>query len=342
MPPLVSVVIPTFNRAGLLPRAIDSVNRQTMPDWEILVVDDGSTDDTTGVLNGLKAKLGARLRVERQENTGSSAARNRGIELACGAFVGFLDSDDEWLPAKLERQLQLFEMAPRLGMVYCDSAFVDGEGIRHDSVLTEFAPHARRAIGSPIAEQMYECPQAFDVLLEEYFISTIVGLVRREVLNPPDRSPIRFRPSLTYAEEWLFYLQVAERCAVGFVDEPLVLHHHTPGSVSRIDPQRNHVGRYDTIRAMLGEFPSLSPARRRVVRGNLARACRQLAYDAERAGQWRMARDRWCEAMRYRPSSSDARHWVTAAWRTLVGRRSSNATSVEPRGGVGTRKASAT
>lgn len=342
MPPLVSVVIPTFNRAGLLPRAIESVVRQTVSDWEIIVVDDGSTDDTADVLTGLQATLRARLRVERQENAGSSAARNRGIDLASGSFVGLLDSDDEWLPTKLERQLRLFELAPRLGMVYCDSACVDVEGARHESVLKEFAPCARRAVGRAIADRMYECPNAFDVLLEEYFISTIVGLVRREALDPPAASPIRFGVDLFYAEEWLFYLQVAERCSVGFVDEPLVLHHQTPGSVSRSDPKRNHIGRCHTIRAMLREFPTLSPCRRRAVLGNLARACRQLAYDAERAERWREARDRWGEAVRCQPSVGDVSHWIAAAWRAFLARRPVRGIGIEREGSVRARKASAT
>lgn len=97
----VSVVIPTFNRAGLLPRAIDSVLAQTRPADEILVVDDGSSDDTRAVV----ARYGERVHYLWQPNAGVSAARNRGVRAAAHDLIAFLDSDDYWLPHKLERQL---------------------------------------------------------------------------------------------------------------------------------------------------------------------------------------------------------------------------------------------
>jgi glycosyltransferase involved in cell wall biosynthesis len=101
--PAVSVVIPTFNRAGFLRQAIDSVRAQSFPDWELVVVDDGSTDDTQALLADV---AGPRLRVARREPSGAAAApRNLGIEMARGRWVAFLDSDDRWLAAKLETQL---------------------------------------------------------------------------------------------------------------------------------------------------------------------------------------------------------------------------------------------
>ena len=104
--PAVSVVIPTFDRAELVLRAIESVLAQTYRDFEVVVVDDGSTDDTRHVLDA----LGPPVRVVRHEvNRGRSAARNTGIRAARGRFIGFLDADDIWLPEKLERQVPLLE-----------------------------------------------------------------------------------------------------------------------------------------------------------------------------------------------------------------------------------------
>lgn len=97
--PQVSVVIPTFNRAGLLPRAMNSVFRQTFSDWELVVVDDGSTDNTESVVRN-HASTTVRY-VRHLECRGEAAARNTGIALANGSFVAFLDSDDEWLPENL-------------------------------------------------------------------------------------------------------------------------------------------------------------------------------------------------------------------------------------------------
>lgn len=103
--PLVSVVIPTYNRAGIIAKAVSSVLTQTYREIEVIIVDDGSTDDTSAAL----AEFGERIRVIRQSNAGPSAARNRGAAVARGEYLAFLDSDDIWLPGKIERQVQLME-----------------------------------------------------------------------------------------------------------------------------------------------------------------------------------------------------------------------------------------
>ena len=106
-PTIVSAIIPTYNRAHLVTEAIDSVLAQTYPHIEVIVVDDGSTDDTMARL----APYGSRIRVIRQENAGPAAARNKGIAASSGGLVAFLDSDDLWLPAKIERQVRLLQKA---------------------------------------------------------------------------------------------------------------------------------------------------------------------------------------------------------------------------------------
>src|SRR5688500_9781977 len=108
--PIVSVVIPTYNRAHLIRRAIDSVVAQTFADWELIVVDDASKDDAEGVV---RSYGDSRMRYVRHDvNKGASAARNTGLYAAHGEFVAFLDSDDEWLPEKLASQVELFRANP--------------------------------------------------------------------------------------------------------------------------------------------------------------------------------------------------------------------------------------
>src|SRR5262245_49674035 len=96
--PLVSVVMPTYNRADTIQRAIKSVQAQTFADWELIVIDDGSTDDTAAFID----QSDPRVKVIRQENRGFVGARNRGLSEGIGKYFAFLDSDDEWMPFHLE------------------------------------------------------------------------------------------------------------------------------------------------------------------------------------------------------------------------------------------------
>lgn len=134
--PRVSVVITAFNRADTIARAVDSVRRQTLSDWEIVLVDDASTDDTMAVAEGLGEPL---LRLIRNPvNRGIGGAKNVGIDAARGAFVAFLDSDDDWDPEKLDRQLAALEAEPDVPL--CFTAF----RVRRPDGLKEVIRRPRR------------------------------------------------------------------------------------------------------------------------------------------------------------------------------------------------------
>ena len=118
--PKVSVVIPTYERIETLPRSLDSVINQTFSDWELIVVDDGSTDGTDEmILRDYPA-----VRLHRQENAGVSFARNAGVALTAGEWIAFLDSDDAWLPEKLERQLSALANEPELRLSHTDEIWI--------------------------------------------------------------------------------------------------------------------------------------------------------------------------------------------------------------------------
>jgi len=125
--PTVSVIISTYNRAHLIGRAIQSVLNQTYQDFEVIVVDDGSTDNTEEIV---KSFNDPRIRYIRHEkNKGAAAARNTGIKAARGKYIAFQDSDDEWLPEKLEKQMKVFENAPpEAGVVYTDMQRINEDG----------------------------------------------------------------------------------------------------------------------------------------------------------------------------------------------------------------------
>ncbi len=296
--PTVSVIIPTYNRADLLPRALDSVIAQTFEDWEIVLIDDGSTDGTASLVDSYKRRLGERIVYTRQPNTGCGGARNRGIDAARGRFVAFLDSDDEYLPNKLERQLELFAHRPELGLVYGDYAYIDTDGVRHGSVFDTHALLAREVAYETVAPGLCVCTGSlFDVLLRGYFIATILGMVRREVLG----DTIRWSPDPSYSAEWLFFLKVARTCSAGFVDEPLCLHHYVTGSATRTDKHRNLLRLRNLLLEMNTAFDDVTRAQRAVIRRHLVKNYRQLGYDAFNAGDYREAYGYLVEVARRQP-----------------------------------------
>ena len=117
--PKVSVIIPTYNRAILLGRAIESVLNQTFQDFELIIIDDGSTDNTDEVIKEFQKKDNRIVYLKHDKNRGGSAARNTGIKASRGEYIAFLDSDDEWLPEKLEKQINVFKkLSDNIGLVY--------------------------------------------------------------------------------------------------------------------------------------------------------------------------------------------------------------------------------
>lgn len=139
--PTVSVIIPTYNRSKMLFRAIQSVLNQTYQDYEVIVVDDGSTDNTEKVIRDLQEKDDRIRYVKHEKNKGGAAARNTGIREASVKYIAFLDSDDEWVPEKLQKQINLIEHSSKqTGVVYSyyKSYYLDGTTRIWTPKLTNF------------------------------------------------------------------------------------------------------------------------------------------------------------------------------------------------------------
>jgi glycosyltransferase involved in cell wall biosynthesis len=138
--PKVSVIIPTYNRADLLPRAIQSVINQTYKDWELLIIDDGSTDNTKEIVEGF-IKKDSRIKYFYEENSGAPGRpKNFGIQKSNGKYIAFLDSDDEWLPEKLERQISVFKLDDNIGLVSCEAFIADQDGNIVDRIRMDQVP----------------------------------------------------------------------------------------------------------------------------------------------------------------------------------------------------------
>jgi glycosyltransferase involved in cell wall biosynthesis len=194
----VSVVIPTYNRQAMLGEAIDSVLAQTYAHVELIVVDDGSTDGTRALLSS----YGDRLGVLRQPRRGVSAARNRGVAAARGALVAFLDSDDLWLPAKLEVQAAFFGAHPHA--LICQT-----EEIWHRD--------GRRV--NPGKRHRKPSGEIFERSLELCLVSPSAVMIRRELLERVGG----FDERLPACEDYDLWLRIGCRHPVHLIDRPLVV-----------------------------------------------------------------------------------------------------------------------
>jgi len=211
--PLISAIIPTYNRADLVGDAIDSILAQTYPNVEIIVVDDGSTDNTKERL----ARYGDRIRIIYQRNAGPSAARNRGIAASHGEFISFLDSDDLWLPVKLERQIDLLEQAGE-SIPCCLSNIMMRWSDRDIASFTISSLHP------PLSEGIWTNPA--EILATRFVLFNQGAVIRRSALAAIGT----FDESLRLLEDYEFALRLSLAGPWTFIAEPLVIWRETAGS----------------------------------------------------------------------------------------------------------------
>ena len=197
MTPDVSVIIPTYNRRAMVCEAIDSVLAQSFRAFELIVIDDGSTDGTVEEL----ARLDETIRIERIEHRGPAAARNRGVEMARAPLIAFLDSDDLWAPTKLERQLAFMRDESRL-RDFADQRNLDSHGRRVNPGLR----HRKRG-GDIFIDSLRTC-----------LISMSATMMRTDLF----RSLGGFDESMDAAEDYDLWLRILIDREAGLLDEPLV------------------------------------------------------------------------------------------------------------------------
>ncbi len=272
-PPLVSVVIPTYNRADTVGHAVESVRAQTFTDYEIIVVDDGSRDNTAAVV----ARFGDAVRYIAQPNGGVAVARNRGVAEARGRYVAFLDSDDAWLPAKLERQMAFVAQRPELGFAYADARVVDESG-RELGV---------KPVQRPVADTL-------EALLQGNFIPTLTVVARRDAVQAVGG----FDPQLRGPEDYDLWMRLAARYPFAGVRETLAVYHQSGSGLSG-DPNKIYAEYLKIFRKLLGheEFA----AHRAQVRRRLAVSHYLLAKGRYEQGRFAEARREFAAALRMLP-----------------------------------------
>jgi glycosyltransferase involved in cell wall biosynthesis len=288
--PRVSVVIATYNYGCYIRGAIESVLAQTLQDFEIIVVDDGSIDETPELVRPFLDD--ARVRYLRTDHLGQPAAKNAGIRAATGRYVAFLDADDLWLPTKLEKQVALFERSgPEVGVVICRRRWIDEQG--------NLLPYGERS------------PQRGDVLAQIFhrpFICFSSSMIHRDVLEDVGL----FDESIPMSIDYDLWLRIALRYHFDFVDDPLVLYRTGHANLSTRLSERIWCVRKIIYRFLdeLGGRARLDPSFVRMV---LAEHCCDIAVSAGQGRPW--FRFLWyLRALGYRPHHAPAWRELALGW----------------------------
>jgi glycosyltransferase involved in cell wall biosynthesis len=214
MIPRVSVIVPAYNAAAYLPYAIDSVLAQTYRDWEIVIVNDGSTDHTRAVVEPYQAKLGDRLQLIEQPNRGLSAARNTGLRAARGEFMAMLDADDVWLPHRLARGVAVLDSHPETGLVHAKVVRIDVHGS-----ITGQLKIAPEYLSGHIARHIYT---------RRAHIVCPTVLFRKRCLQTAGW----FDEAMRATEDRDLWFRIALRYKVAFIDEVVAQYRLSPMSIT--------------------------------------------------------------------------------------------------------------
>lgn len=259
-PPFFSIIIPTYNRRFLLPKTLESVLEQTDPDWECLVVDDGSEDNTADFVRSLTEK---RLRYFYQDNQGPAAARNTGLREARGAWIAFLDSDDWWEPNKLERFSGAIKQYPDIRIFHSEEIWFKN-GRRHNPKRKHQKPDGR----------------VFTQALPLCCISISTAVLHREVFDTVGL----FDVSLPVCEDYDFWLRATHRYEVKLIPEYLTL--KDGGRDDQLSLKTWGMDRF-RIQALIKQLASgeLSPQEQQLTAQILKEKCTIFAQGAQKRGK---------------------------------------------------------
>ncbi|GAB2929842.1 hypothetical protein GCM10027181_30980 [Rheinheimera gaetbuli] len=227
MAPLVSVIIPCYNNAAMLSSAITSVLTQDYANIEVIVIDDGSTDDSISVLS----QFGDKITLIQQTNQGPAAARNAGLQAAAGEYIAFNDSDDLWLPGKLTEQVSYLQQHPNVGLCYCGWTEWDGTTALANVTanLVDVAPVI--APKQPGSEGWLYLD-----LLKESVIHTITAVLRREVIDNVGM----FNTDYRIGEDHDFWLRVSQKYRIAKLNRVYALYRNNPASITKKVQDKNY------------------------------------------------------------------------------------------------------
>ena len=278
--PLVSVVIPAFNAEKYIDKTLQSVLKQTFQDFEIVVVDDGSTDNTRVILE----RYSERVICLSNDHRGPANSRNRGLDAARGSLIAFLDADDLWLPQKLQRQVSVARQNQECGLITCDAQVFDERGI---------LAHSSKA-RQPIANG-----DVLRQLLSSNWVGTSCAMVPKKCFAKVgnfDEEPFR------WGEDWIMWLKIAAEYPVHFIDQVLVQYRVHPKSYSNVTADKHFVDLIYNLEKLEKQVPRLA-TQPELMREAKARLCCRAAWRDLQNLRVQDAREKSKSAVRYRKSS---------------------------------------
>lgn len=276
--PKVSVVIPVYNSAKYIEETLDSVLSQTYTDFEVIVVDDGSKDKTPSIVKQYQVKYPEKIRLIQKENGGPASARNAGIKVAWGEFIAFNDSDDLWLPLKLEKQMEHFNSDPQVGLVYSKyTSFRDDKELRTKP------------------EKGYS-GWIFTKLLSKSIIQASTMMVKRECLDAVGL----FDESFSLADEYDMSLRIAKKFQCHFVDKELTRYriHDTNASKNDLLFDKENLKIYKKI---YNNDTDLSKNEKKLLKKRIPRYCIKVAKGLYNQGRLDESKKYQKEALEYLP-----------------------------------------
>lgn len=227
--PLVSIVLPTYNRADFIVRAIASVHRQSYQNWELIIWDDGSTDNTPAIVGGF---IDNRIQYYSSHNCGAAHARNQALAHAQGEFIAFLDSDDEWLDDKLSAQILFLLEHPEIDLVFSDFENIDESCHSVESWFNHSMAALRRIEKSTLNNDFHEIITGFPetTLISNYIGTPTVVLRRRCLMN----DKYIFNETLRNAEDYELWWRLGiNRCRIAYSNRILTKRYRLESNLSR-------------------------------------------------------------------------------------------------------------
>lgn len=282
---MISIITPTYNRRDYLTETIESVLNQTYTNFEHLIVDDGSKDDTAAIVKAYQ-EYDKRVHYFYQCNQGQSIARNFALNKAKGDFVCFLDSDDFWIPEKIEKQLEAFRKYPEVDVVYGDCLTIDSQS----NIISK--KNMKRHSGKITA-----------LLLRDNFVSMSTTMVRKRCFDEMGGMSTRWR----VADDYELWLRLSTKYFFYYLPEYLTYYRISEQQISSDTLQRLRVNK-SIIIDFLANYPyAVTP---RELKENLSRFYARMARCHSRAGDRKNALYAFFTAFTYKPCS-------TLVWRAL-------------------------